>query len=379
MSSAGFLFDGKIVHITPAFGLGRREERLFYMENGIIQVGIAGFGMSGQVFHAPFLDADPRFRIRKVFERTSSRAQKLYPYVETVRQFEGLLTEEVDLVVVSTPNPLHYPMARQALEAGKHVVVEKPAAATAQEVRDLIGLARQKGLLFTVYQNRRLDGDFRTIQALLAKNTLGQIVDYEAHFDRFVRGPYSKRWKAQGGRGISILYDLGVHLLDQVYVLFGMPQAVFADFRQQRDVSPGFDNFRLTLYYRDMQAAVSAGEVVALPGPHFQLHGRKGSFQKYGMDVQEAALIAGGKPGGAHWGEDSPEGYGTLAVDTGDGLEIFRVPTIPGNYGDYYDSIYRCLTRGEEPLVNPEDAVQVLRIIEAATRSAQSHAQEPII
>lgn len=348
------------------------------MENGIIQVGIAGFGMSGRVFHGPFLDADPRFRIRKVFERTSNRAREAYPYVETVRQFEDLLTEEIDLVVISTPNPLHYPMAMQALEAGKNVIVEKPAGATAREVQDLIELARRKGVLFTVYQNRRLDGDFRTIQALLAQETLGQIVDYEAHFDRFVRGSSSKAWKARGGRGINILYDLGVHLLDQVYVLFGMPQAVFADFRQQRNVSSGFDNFRLTLYYRDMQAVVSAGEVVALPGPHFQLHGRKGSFQKFGMDVQEAALIAGKKPGGDHWGEDSPENYGTLAVDTGDGLALSRIPTIPGNYGDYYDNIYHCLTRGGAPLVDPEDAVQVLKIIEAATRSAQSHTREPI-
>lgn len=349
------------------------------MKNGIITVGIAGFGMSGQVFHAPFLDADRRFQIKKVYERTSERAKERYPYVETVRSYEQLLTDDIDLVVITTPNQLHVPMAKRAIEAGKNVIAEKPVAATKEEAQELCSMAEKNHVLFSVYQNRRLDGDFRTVQKLIADGTLGEIVDYEAHYDRFVTGASKKRWKAEGGRGVGILYDLGVHILDQAYVLFGMPEEVYADVRRQREASAGFDNFQVILYYKDKRAILSAGELVAMPGPHFMINGRKGSFLKYGMDVQEKALAEGAKPGGENWGKENPDSYGILAVVTENGMQKKRVPTIEGNYGLFYDNVYQALTAGEKLLVNPADTVAVLKIMEAAMKSAASKKREKIL
>ena len=343
-----------------------------------IQVGIAGFGMSGQIFHGPFLDADQRFRIKKVYERTTEHAKERYPYVETVRSYKELLGDDIDLVVIAAPNPLHVPMAEEAIEAGKHVIVEKPAAASSEEVRRLCRLAKERRVLFSVYQNRRLDGDFRTIRKLIAEGTLGDIVDYEAHYDRLVTGASSKKWKAEGGRGIGILYDLGVHIIDQAYVLFGMPCEVYADFCKQREESADYDRFNVILYYKGLRALLSAGEVVAMPGPHFMVHGRKGSYIKYGMDVQEEALGAGVAPGCEGWGLEDPAAYGILGTVGENGIQKRPVPTIAGDYGLYYDNFYHAMNGEAELLVNPEDSIAVLQIMEAAIRSAASHKREKI-
>lgn len=267
-----------------------------------IYVGLAGFGMSGQIFQAPFLSCDPRFRLKKVYERTSNKAKQEYPEMEIVRNFEALLTSDIDLVVISTPNQYHVPMAIQAMRAGKHVVVEKPVAATSKEADELCRIAKNEKVLLTVYQNRRLDGDFLTVKKIIDENRIGEVVDYECHFDRFVNGKSTKQWKADGGKGIDLLYDIGIHLIDQVYSLFGMPDEVYADLRKQREESSGIDNLQVCLYYEDKKITLSAGELVAMPGPHFMVHGRKGSFIKYGQDVQESRLLCGMRPGNSEWG-----------------------------------------------------------------------------
>lgn len=337
--------------------------------NNIINVGIAGFGMSGKIFQAPFLNADKRFEIKKVYERSSENSKEEYSYVEVVRSFEELLTEDIDLVIISTPNAQHVPMTRQALEAGKNVIVEKPVAATAAEAEELCNLAMEKKVLFSVYQNRRLDGDFLTVKQLIDEGRLGEVLDYEVHYDRFVKGGSSKKWKAEGGKGVGILYDLGVHIIDQAYILFGMPDEVYADFRKQRQESMGFDNFEVVLYYKDKKAILSAGEIVAKQGPHFMVNGRNGSFIKYNMDVQENALIAGKRPPLEDWGKDAEEHYGTLYFDQDDVIQELKVPTVIGNYGNYYDNIYNVMTNGAELSVKPEETVAVLKIIEAAQKS----------
>lgn len=346
------------------------------MEGKIINVGIAGFGMSGKLFQAPFLNADARFKIKKVYERASDNAKEEYPYIETVRSFEALLGGDIDLVVISTPNPLHAPMAEQAIAAGKNVVVEKPVAATSAEARALCDLAKEKGVLFSVYQNRRLDGDFLTVKKLIEDGALGEVLDYNVRFDRFVKGASSKKWKAQGGKGVDVLYDLGVHLIDQAYALFGMPREVYADFRKQRAESGGIDNFNVTLYYENARAELSAGELVAMPGPHFVVNGRNGTFIKCGMDAQGDALAAGKRPPSDGWGRDEPAMYGTLARVTDGGIAEEKVPTIAGDYGRYYDNIYHALVDGAPLLVEPLDSVNVLKIMEAAMKSAESGRRE---
>lgn len=337
--------------------------------NNKINVGIAGFGMSAQIFQAPFLHADERFHIKKIYERTTENSKKEYPYVEIVRTYADLLTDDIDLVVISTPNNLHVPMAKEAMYAGKNVIVEKPVSATSEEAAELCRLAKEKGLLFSVYQNRRLDGDFLTVKNIIDTDTLGEVLDYEVHYDRYVIGKGSKAWKENGGPGIGILYDLGVHIIDQAVHLFGVPKEVYADFRRQRPETFGYDNFEVILYYDDLKAIISASEVVAGPGPHYMVHGREGSFLKYGMDVQENALIAGERPGKDGWGSEPQECYGTLYKYVTGEIEEVKIQTIPGNYGKYYDNIYHALTSGADLMVKPEETVTVLKIIEAAQLS----------
>ena len=313
-----------------------------------IYVGLAGFGMSGQIFQAPFLSCDPRFRLKKVYERTSNKAKQEYPEMEIVRNFEALLTSDIDLVVISTPNQYHVPMAIQAMRAGKHVVVEKPVAATSKEADELCRIAKNEKVLLTVYQNRRLDGDFLTVKKIIDENRIGEVVDYECHFDRFVNGKSTKQWKADGGKGIDLLYDIGIHLIDQVYSLFGMPDEVYADLRKQREESSGIDNLQVCLYYEDKKITLSAGELVAMPGPHFMVHGRKGSFIKYGQDVQESRLLCGMRPGNSEWGQEDETSFGTLCTVTGQEFLQEKIPTEQGNYGKYYDNLYHAFKNGSE-------------------------------
>ena len=339
-----------------------------------IRVGIAGFGMSAHIFQAPFLAADGRYEIRKFFLRSGERSKEEYPDAEIVRSFEDLLTDDVDLIVLSVPNPLHYALAKQALLAGKHVVVEKPITRTAAEAEELCELAKRQGKILSVYQCRRFDGDFRTVQKIVRSGKLGEIVDYEGHFDRYWWGTSNKAWKTSGAPGINILYDLGVHIIDQAYILFGLPNAVYADFQRQREqTNAPFDRFTVTLYYDGLRAVLSAGEIVALPGPRYAVHGRKGSFLKYGQDVQEAALIAGKRPAGdPSWGKDTPENYGTLKLMGEQGtFTVEQVSTEIGNYGLFYDNLYHVITEGTELFVKPEQTVDVLRILEAALRSGE--------
>lgn len=190
-----------------------------------------------------------------------------------------------------------------------------------------------------------------------------------AIFDRFVTGQSTKQWKRDGGKGINILYDLGIHLIDQVYALFGMPDEVYADMRRQRPESPGIDNFEASLYYPDKKAILSAGELVVMTGPRFMVHGRTGSFLKYGQDPQERRLIGGMRPGSSDWGADEESAYGTLASVEQNGIFQKIIVTEFGNYGRYYDNIYQAMTCGADLLVKPEEAVDVLRIVEAAQES----------
>ena len=343
-----------------------------------IRVGIAGFGMSAQIFHAPFLAADGRYEITKFFLRSGEKSKAEYPNAEIVRSFEELLTDDIDLVVLSVPNPLHYELAKQALRAGKHVVVEKPITRTALEAQELCDLAKKQGKLLTVYQCRRFDGDFRTVQQIVESGKLGEVVDYTGHFDRYWWGTSNKAWKTSGAPGINILYDLGVHIIDQAYTLFGMPKAVYADFQRQRQqTKASFDQFTVTLYYDTHHATLSAGEIVALPGPRYAVHGRKGSFLKYGQDVQEAALIAGRRPkDDLNWGVDVPENYGTLKLMGEQGASTMeQVPTAIGNYGLFYDNLYHAITEGAELSVKPEQTVDVLQILEAALQSGEEKRQ----
>lgn len=339
----------------------------------IIKVGIAGFGMSARVFHAPFFDVDPRFQIVKVYERTTEKSKDRYPYVEVVHQFEDLLTQDIDLIVICTPNNLHYSMSKQALLSGKNVIVEKPMAITYAEALELCEIARTRKVMFSVYQNRRWDGDFLTVKKLIDSGKLGDIVDYETRFNRFVIGKSSKAWKAEGGEGINVLYDLGVHLIDQAVCLFGIPKSIYGNLRKERVISGSIDYFQVVLDYESLQVKVFSSETALGRFPNFAVWGTNGSFIKCGTDVQEQALANGITPDAPGFGSDFPENLGTLSINENGSIKESEVVTETGRYHEYYDNIFEVLDNGADLIVKPEQCAKVIRLLELATISSKQN------
>jgi scyllo-inositol 2-dehydrogenase (NADP+) len=332
-----------------------------------IRVGLIGYGLGGSIFHAPLIGVVPGLLLVAVVTGQRERVDKDLPGMRVISTTTELLADaEIGLVVVTSPSTTHFEVAKTALEAGKNVVVDKPFAATVREAAVLMDLAERKGLFLSVYQNRRWDGDFLTVQQLIEHGSLGEIAHYEAHFDRF-RLDIRTGWRETGGRGSGILYDLGAHLIDQAVHLFGLPQTVTADVFAQRRGAVAPDYFHLVLEYGKMRAILHGATVVKSPGPHFAVHGDKGSFLKYGMDPQEDALKAGMRPGDAGWGVDDPANWGEFTPVDG---EKKRIETMTGGYENYYKQVTAALIgEGSNP-VDPAGSRDGLAIIEAALRSA---------
>ncbi len=335
-----------------------------------IGVGIASFGLSGRVFHAPFIKQNKKFTMKRIIERTKDEARKIYPEVTVSRSFEDLLDDqEVALVVVNTPDQTHFEFAKKALQAGKHVVVEKPFTQSAAQAEELIALAREKGLMLTAYQNRRWDGDFLTVQEIVRKKTLGRLVDFESHFDRYRYAIQPDTWKEQANAGASLIYNLGSHMIDQALVLFGMPEAVTAHVRVVRSRGEADDWYDVRLHYRDLNVCTKGSYLVREVGPRYILHGTLGSFIKHGIDPQEDALNLGQSPVGPDWGKESQESWGLLNTEVNGTQRRVVVETKPGNYGTFYEGVYDCIVHHTDPPVRPEEALNVIRIIEAAKKS----------
>jgi scyllo-inositol 2-dehydrogenase (NADP+) len=343
--------------------------------NPVIKVGILSYGMSGKVFHAPLLHVNPGFTIAKIMQRTGNNALEQYPYTEIVRNTRDITGDpEIDLVLVNTPDHTHYDFAREALKAGKHVVVEKPFVLNINEGEALIALAAKKGKILTVFQNRRWEGDFLTIRKIIGQNLLGRLVEFEAHFDRF-RNFIRNSWKEKPENNTGTLYNLGSHLIDQAVVLFGMPSAVYADIRKQRTGAMVDDLFDLSLIYSDIKVTLKGSYLVREPGPRFILHGTEGSFVKHGTDPQEEALNAGHSPDEPGWGTEPEEKWGILNTNTG-GLHFRgRIETVPGCYPEFYNSLYETLLKGSELAVKPQESLRVIRIIRAAYESQEKRSQ----
>jgi predicted dehydrogenase len=335
-----------------------------------IRVGLVGYGMSGRVFHAPVIGAVPGMTLTKVVERRTGESPKRYPWVDVVRDAADLCdVAEIDLVVVATPNDSHFDLARRALLAGKHVVVDKPFTATSAEARELTTLAHERGRVLSVFQNRRWDGDFLTVRKLLVGGFVGRPVEFESHFDRFRSHLKPGAWRESAGEGNGILYDLGSHLVDQAVVLFGLPAAVTADVRAQRDGARVDDSFELILHYVWLKVTLRATMLARLPGPRFVLHGTRGSFVKYGLDPQEDALKAGRTPDEAGWGTEPRELWGKLDTEL-DKLHVEgRVETLPGRYQAYYRNVRDAILGRSELAVTAEEAADTIRILELARQS----------
>ena len=336
-----------------------------------LKVGLIGYGMAGRVFHAPVITAVPHLRLAKVVERRGQTARERYPWVEVASEAAALFEDgEIELVVVATPSSSHFELARQALLAHKHVVVDKPFTLTAAQAQELIDLARQQNKVVSAFQNRRWDGDFQTVSQIVNQGLLGRLVEYESHFDRF-RNYFSpeRTWRETAGPGSGVLLDLGPHLIDQAQVLFGLPRRVTADIRSQREAGKADDQFELILHYEELKVTLKAGLLVREPGPRFALHGTEGSFVKYGVDPQEEALKRGRSPREPEWGLEPTEQWGILNTQIG-GLHFQgKIETTQGCYPAYYENVYQAIRGEAELIVKPEEARNTIRIIELAVQS----------
>jgi scyllo-inositol 2-dehydrogenase (NADP+) len=336
-----------------------------------IPVGLIGFGLSGQTFHAPMIAAVPGLELTCVVERSGELAQKKYPQARVVRTVEELLADErIKLCVIATPNESHFELARRCLNAGRAVLVDKPFTVTSEEARLLVHLAEKRGLLLTVYQSRRLDGDFKTVRKILAAGSLGRIVMFESHFDRF-RPTLKNAWREKAGPGAGMLYDLGPHLIDQAMQLFGKPDSITADIRCERDGGLVDDAFDLRLDYPGMRALLRSTMIACAHATRFVINGTAGSFLKTALDPQEEPLRRGIAPGGPGWGEDPEEHWGTLYLASDDSPRGRKVRTEPGDYREFYANMRDAMLGKAELLVKPEQAVDVIRAIELAFESSR--------
>jgi predicted dehydrogenase len=389
-----------------------------------IGVGVIGFGLGGSVFHAPFVSAVPGLRLAAIMQRTGDAAARAYPATRIARSLDEILADKsIDLAVVSTPNETHFVLAKRVLEAGKHVVIDKPFAATSEEARELGQLAKSKGLLAIPFHNRRWDGDFQTVRKLLQQGAIGRLVTFESHFDRFRPIPRENTWKEAENPANGMLFDLGPHLVDQVLALFGAPDAITASVRADRDETAIEDAFDITLHYpgkpeppdsslagvdkpgppdsslagvdkpgspasnlagvekngKGMLAHCRTSYLACDNAPRFLLHGTKGSFKKHGLDPQEPALVGGAKVpvlGSKEvWLQEKESAWGKLTVAPVPAdpamLVEHHVKTEPGDYRGFYANVRDAILGKAEPAVTPEDGYRVTKLLEMARASSK--------
>jgi len=345
------------------------------MASSLLRVGLVGFGFAGQTFHAPVLSAVPGLTLAAVASSQAPKVHAAWPGVQVVPDAAALLARaDIDLVVIATPNAQHHPLAAAALRAGKHVVVDKPFTLDAAQARELEALARKHARVLSVYQNRRFDADFRTLQEVLASGRVGRPVYFESHFDRF-RPQVRDRWREQAVPGAGLWVDLGAHLLDQAVQLFGRPDTLQLDTAVLRDGAQVEDHFHALLRYETgahapLRVVLHASTLAAHAAPRYILHGTRGSYVKHGVDPQEDALRAGGKPGGDGWGIDPVQGEMT-AVGVGDEAQRSPWPNRRGCYADYYAAVRDAILGVGPNPVPPEDAVALMALLDLGARSAR--------
>jgi predicted dehydrogenase len=345
----------------------------------MIDAAVVGFGLGGRAFHAPIINAVPGLRLAAIVQRHGNEAQEIYPDAKTVRDLDELLAmKSVSLIAIATPNETHFPFAKKCLEAGRHVVVDKPFTTTLAEARELVEIARQNDRVLTVYQERRCDGDFRTVQDLLAKRTLGNVVRFESAFDRCRPQVKADSWKEQPKPGSGMFFDLAPHMVDQTLELFGPPERVLADIRIEGENSRTADAFDLTFYYKDALRAILAQSMLAPdPRPHYRLQGTRGVYVKHALDPQEALLRAGKAVGGDDWGVEPEKDWGTLTLWNGGELTHQKVPTLRGDYRDFYAQVRDAILGNAKPPVTTDEALRLMYTLELCEESSRKRMPLP--
>ena len=343
-----------------------------------VQVGLIGFGLGGRVFHAPIIHGVPGLQLAAIVQRSGDSARTAYPDARIVRSVSELLSiDSIELVVVTTPNPSHLDLARQCLQAGRHVVVDKPFTTTSAEAEELVRIAKECNCLITVYQNRRWDGDFQTLRQIVNGGALGQLVLFESHLERFRPKLKQEAWRELPKPGSGLWFDLGPHLLDQALVLFGPPESMTADLRAEREGAAVDDAFDVVLHYPRMRALIRSNLLTAVPGPRFRLNGTRGSFVKHGSDPQEEALKRGESPDQPNWGKEPAENWGTLSISEGDKLTQARVPTAIGDYRRYYENVRDAVASGTPLDVSPQHALLMMQALELGIESSRRRCTLP--
>lgn len=345
------------------------------MSTPILRAGIVAYGHIAQKYHAPLLHALPGFEIVKVLERNRNQAEIDYPHVESVRTMQKLLEDDsIDLVIITTPNQFHFAQAKAALEAGKHVVLEKPFTVSTMEAEMLLQIAQTEGKLLSVFHNRRWDGDFKTVKKVIASGILGELVEFESRFDRFINYQRENYWREQDIPGAGVLYDLGPHLIDQALQLFGKPLRLFADIRKQRKDSLADDYFDIILFYDQLKVRLKAGNLVKELQPRFIIHGTNGSYVKHGLDAQRLTSINAENLASPDWGKEPQEQWGKLHVHIQDLHLNGQIETLNGSYQSYYEDIYHAIVHSRSPAVSAHDALDTIELIELAMLSNQKMA-----
>ncbi|MBH0129553.1 Gfo/Idh/MocA family oxidoreductase [Salinibacterium sp. NK8237] len=335
----------------------------------VMRTGVIGFGTSGRVFHAPFIEANPDFSLDIIVTANAERAAvaaSLYPDARIVASADELFAAELDLVIIGSPSGTHVSLAHSALDAGLAVVIDKPFSVTEAEGLGLIDRAEELGLPITVFQNRRWDGDFLTLRSLIASGELGDIRRFESRFEWW-KPDVTKSWKAEAtpAEGGGILYDLGAHLIDQAIQLFGGVTEVYSEVATQRPGGAADDDVFVSLLHQTgVRSQLWMNGLAAQVGPRFHVLGSASAYTKWGLDGQEPALIAGALPSDADYGVEPSSSWGVSGI--GDNLS--KVPAVRGQYDTYYGLLADSLLRGQPLPVDPRDSVEVIRIIEEIHR-----------
>lgn len=362
----------------PEANAGATLWRMSANPDGVVRVALVGYGLGGEVFHAPLVASVPDMRLVTIVTsdpERRERARRAHPSAEVVDRAEAIweAAGDHDLVVVSTPNRSHVPLGMAALDAGLSVVVDKPLAASAADGRALASAAAERSLLLSVFQNRRWDGDFLTVRRLIEEDSLGPVTRLESRYERWRPVPKAGAWRERGApeEAGGLLFDLGSHLVDQALQLFGRPTHVYAEVERRRPgVEVDDDVFVALTHGGGVRSHLWASVVAATLGPRFRVLGSRGAFEKYGLDVQEDALAAGGRPDAADWGREPPERWGRLS----NGDEARAVETEPGDYRRYYLRVAEAMRTGAAPPVEVNEAIEVLEVLEAARESARTKA-----
>lgn len=343
----------------------------------MIQTAIIGYGLSGQIFHGALLETMPGFNLHTVVTTDPAKAalvKQHHSQTSVVANPDTVFANsDINLVIVSTPNTHHHPLAKKALLSGKNVIVEKPFTVSSSEAQDLLDTAAETGLILTVYHNRRYDSDFLTLKQIIAQDYLGEIRLFESAYDRFRPEVNRLAWREKQLPGSGILYDLGAHLIDQTLSLFGLPISLYADVRSLRGGSVD-DHFEIIMDYPGMKASLISRPLVKEPLPRFAVHGSRGSFVKYGLDVQEDDLKGGKRRQDDTWGTEPKDQWGVL--NTIDQRKI--VPSLHGNYHAFYQAVQDHLTQGTPLPITAQDGLNVIRIIELALTSSKNGCCVPV-